>query len=299
MPELPDVSVYVERLAAYLIGEPLQQVRLKSLFLVRTVEPPLTDAVGRRVLAVSNIGKRLVLSFDEQLHLVVHLMIAGRLRWRRRGAGLPGRIGLCAFDFPAGTLLLTEAGSRKRAALHVVSGDGALTAFDRGGLSLSGCSEEAFTDALSRERHTLKRALTDPSLLSGVGNAYSDEILHRACLSPFRRTDQLDPQEWTVLHRATLDVLAEFTERLRDEVGDGFPEKVTAFRDDMAVHGRYGKPCPRCEAPVQRILYAENESNYCARCQTGGRLLADRVLSRLMKDDWPATLEELEDLGRS
>ena len=306
MPELPDVTVYVERLVDHVVGRPLERVRLKSPFLLRTVEPPLAAVEGRVVAEVRRLGKRLVFGFagpddgsgdgaDDELFLVLHLMIAGRLRWRKPGAGLPGKMGLAAFDFEHGTLVLTEASPKKRASLHVVRGEAGLAEHDRGGLELAGSTAEDFAAALRRENHTLKRALTDPRLLSGIGNAYSDEILHRARLSPFKQTGQMSDEELAGLHAATLAVLDEWTETLRAEVGDGFPDKVTAFRPGMAVHGKYKEPCPVCEAPVQRILYAENECNYCARCQTGGKLLADRVLSRLLKDDWPRTLEELEE----
>ena len=304
MPELPDVTVYVERLATLLVGHTLQRVRLKSPFLLRTVEPPLSAAEGRTIAGVRRVGKRIVLELrgpGEPLFLVLHLMIAGRLRWAEAGAAIPGKIGVAAFDSDAGTLLLTEAGSKKRASLHLLAGEAALAAHDRGGLEPLTASTADFAAALRRENHTLKRALTDPRLLSGIGNAYSDEILHRARLSPFVQTGALTDAQIAALHDATRAVLGEWTTRLRDEAaadaraGHALPRKVTAFRPGMAVHGRYGQPCPVCGAPVQRILYAENEANYCARCQTEGRLLADRVLSRLMKDDWPRTLEELEE----
>jgi len=298
MPELPDVTVYVEALAAHVGGRRLQGVRLKSPFLLRTVEPPLAAATGRQVAGVRRLGKRLVIGLEGGLFLVLHLMIAGRLRWRPAAAGIPGRIGLAAFDFEHGALLLTEASPKKRASLHLVAGEAGLAAFDRGGLEPLGSALAAFAAALQRQNHTLKRALTDQALVSGIGNAYSDEILHRARLSPFRQTSQLDDAEWQRLHAATTAVLDEWTARLRAEAGSAFPEHVTAFRPGMAVHGRYGQPCPECGAPVQRIRYAETECNYCARCQTGGRLLADRVLSRLLKDDWPKTLEELEERRR-
>jgi formamidopyrimidine-DNA glycosylase len=298
VPELPDVTVYVEALARRVVGEPLERVRLASPFLLRSVEPPLAAAEGRRILGVRRLGKRIVLELEGGLFLVLHLMIAGRLRWRDRGiqgpAKVPGRNGLAAFDFPSGTLLLTEAGSKKRASLHVVRGEAGLAAHDPGGLEVLEADLAAFRAALARESHTLKRALTDPHLVSGIGNAYSDEILHRARLSPFKLTGSLSPEEAERLYRAAREVLVEWTERSRREAGEGFPEKVTAFRPGMAVHGRYRQPCPVCGAPVQRILYAENEADYCPRCQTGGKLLADRVLSRLLKDDWPRTLEELE-----
>ncbi|MBV8199969.1 MAG: formamidopyrimidine-DNA glycosylase, partial [Acidobacteria bacterium] len=286
MPELPDVTLYVERLAALLAGETLRQVRLASPFLLRSVEPPLASAAGRRVEGVRRLGKRIVLALDVELFLVLHLMVAGRLRWRPPAAAIPGRNGLAAFDFSRGTLLLTEASSKKRASLQLVRGEPALAALDPGGLEVLDASLASFRAALLRESHTLKRALTDPSIFSGIGNAYSDEILHRARLSPFKRSTELDGEETERLFAAARDTLAEWIERLRRDT-PAFPEKVTAFRPEMAVHGRFGLPCPRCGAPVQRIVYAENEANYCAACQTGGRLLADRALSRLLKADWP------------
>ena len=295
MPELPDVTVYIESLAPRIVGQRLERVRLASPFLLRTVEPPLTELFGRRVHALRRLGKRIVVEFDGDLFLVIHLMIAGRLRWRPSGTKVPGKLGLAAFDFSSGTLLLTEASSRKRAALHVVRGEAALTALDPGGLEPLDADLASFRAAVLRERHTLKRTLTDPRILSGIGNAYSDEILHAARLSPVKLTQQLSDEEMARLHAATRSTLLEFTARIRNEVGDGFPEKVTAFRDDMAVHGRYEHPCPVCGTPVQRIVHAENETNYCPTCQTGGKLLADRALSRLLRADWPQTLEELEE----
>jgi len=295
MPELPDLMVYLDALEARVLGQPLLAARIKSPFLLRTFEPRLEAVVGKVVRHLGRAGKRIVFAFDEDLRLVFHLMIAGRFQWKQPGATPPGRIGLAAFDFPGGTLLLTEAGSKKRAALHVVRGDAAVRALDRGGLEPLGLDLAAFRAALGRENHTLKRALTDPRLLAGIGNAYSDEILHRARLSPFLQTRQLAAEQWQTLHVATQAVLAEWIERLRQEVGAAWPKKVTAFRPGMAVHGRYGQPCPDCGGPVQRIVYAENECNYCPTCQTGGRLLRDRALSLLLKDDWPKTLEELED----
>ncbi len=294
MPELPDVTVYVERLNALVGGQRLEGVRNKSPFLLRTVEPPLSDAHGRRVVDVQRLGKRIVFELEDELFLVIHLMIAGRLRWRKPGAGLPGRIGLAAFDFEAGTIIFTEASKKKRASLHVVSGRDALAPFRRGGLEVLDADMAAFREALLRENRTLKRALTDPRLFSGIGNAYSDEILFAARLSPMKLTSRVEPHEQERLYHACRHVLTRFTERVRSEVGDGFPEKVTAFRDDFAVHGRYRKACPACGKPVQRIVYAENECNYCAACQNAGRLLADRALSRLLKKDWPKTLDELE-----
>ena len=270
------------------------RARLAGPVLLRTVDPPLSAAEGRRVREVRRLGKRIVFALDDDLFLVFHLMIAGRFRWREPGAAIPRRLGHAAFDFANGTLLLTEASSKKRAMLHVVRGEDALAAHDPGGLEVEGSDLAAFAQRLRAENRTLKRALTDPRILSGIGNAYSDEILHAAKLSPVKLTQKLDDVELARLFEATRETLARFTARLREEVGEGFPEKVTAFRPDMAVHGRYRKPCPVCGSPVQRIVHAENESNYCATCQTGGRLLADRALSQLLKKDWPRTLEELE-----
>ncbi len=298
MPELPDVELYRECLAARIVGHTLERVQLASPFLLRTVEPALDQTLTRTVLGVRRLGKRVVLALDGELFLVFHLMIAGRLRWRPRGARAPRKVGLAAFEFSSGTLLVTEASSRKRASLHVVAGEDALHALDPGGIEVLESDLATFRAALVAENHTLKRALTDPRLFSGIGNAYSDEILHRARLSPIALTTQLDDALVARLFDATRATLREWLERLRAETGAGFPEHVTAFRDAMAVHGRYRKPCPDCGAPVQRIAYAENETNYCARCQTGGRLLADRSLSRLLKQDWPRTLEELEALRR-
>jgi formamidopyrimidine-DNA glycosylase len=295
VPELPDVTVYVERLRESVGGRVLRRVRIASPFLLRSVDPPISAAEGRSILGVERLGKRIVLSLEGDLFLVLHLMIAGRLRWRPPRAALQRKLGLAAFDFDHGTLLLTEAATRKRASLHLVAGREALEPFRRSGLEVIGASREEFGAALQRENHTLKRSLTDPTLFSGIGNAYSDEILHRARLSPFKQTASLDAADIDRLFGATREVLNEWIERLRAEVGAGFPEKVTAFRPEMAVHGRYKQPCPDCGAPVQRIVYAENECNYCARCQTGGKLLADRALSRLLHDDWPRTLDELEE----
>jgi formamidopyrimidine-DNA glycosylase len=294
VPELPDLEVYREALAARVLGRALERVRIGSPALLRSVDPPLAAAEGRRVRALRRVGKRLALELDGGIHLVIHLMIAGRLRWQRRGAPLARRGGLAAFDFENGTLLLVEAGTKRRATLHVVRGDAGLALHDPGGLEVGEADLAAFSARLRAENHTLKRALTDPRILAGIGNAYSDEILHRARLSPVRQTRQLDDSELATLYAAVRETLALWTERLRRETGDGFPEKVTAFRPEMAVHGRFGKPCPDCGAPVQRIVHAENETNYCAACQTGGRLLADRALSRLLHEDWPRTLEELE-----
>ncbi|HEV8246069.1 MAG TPA: DNA-formamidopyrimidine glycosylase family protein [Polyangiaceae bacterium] len=296
MPELPDVAVYVERLGELLGGQPLERARLKSAFLLRSFDPPLSELEGKRVTATSRLGKRIIIEFEEQLLLVLHLMIAGRLHWRPRGVALSRKSDLLALDFPTGSLLLTEAGTKKRASLHVVRGSDALSEFDRGGIEPFACTREEFAQAMRRENRTLKRALTDPRLVSGVGNAYSDEILHRAGLSPLKRTHALDDGELARLHEATRSVLGEWLVRLRAEAQGGFPEKVTAFRPEMAVHGKYRKPCPVCGTPVQRIVYAANEANYCPKCQTGGRLLADRALSRLLGEDWPRSLEELEEL---
>jgi formamidopyrimidine-DNA glycosylase len=299
VPELPDVLLYIERLEPRIVGQKLEKIRLGSPFLLRTVDPPIRSGEGRSVTGLSRLGKRIVIGLEGDLHLVIHLMIAGRLRWRDRGAKLARKLGLAAFDFTSGTLLLTEASTKKRASLHLVRGTEGLAGLDPGGLEVLESNTAAFGDALRRENRTLKRALTDPRLLSGIGNAYSDEILHRAKLSPLQRTHQLDAGEIERLHRATIETLREWIVRLRAEVGDGFPEKVTAFRTGMAVHGRYRQPCPVCGDPVQRIVYAENECNYCPRCQTHGKLLADRALSRLLREDWPRTLEELEEMKAS
>jgi formamidopyrimidine-DNA glycosylase len=296
MPELPDVELYLHALTPRIVGRPVERIRVASPFLLRSVDPPLDQATGRIVRALHRLGKRLVLEMEERWYLVLHLMIAGRLRWREAGARIPGRLGLAALDFPNGTLLLTEAGSTKRASLYVAQGEEALRSFDPGGIEIRSATRQEFAAALRRESHTLKRALTDPHVFSGIGNAYSDEILHAARLSPLRLTSQLTEEDVARLHAAAREVLETWTARLREETGDGFPEKVTAFRPGMAVHGRFGQPCPICSSPVQRLVYAGNEANYCARCQTAGRLLADRALSRLLKKDWPRTLEELEGL---
>lgn len=295
MPELPDVVIYIERLQARVGGQVLEKVRLASPFVLRTVDPPIREAEGKRVVGFRRLGKRIVMELEADLFLVFHLMIAGRFHWRERSAKLPGKLALAAFDFSVGTLLMTEASSKKRASLHLVRGEQSLQQFNRGGLEVLEADLEAFRAALQKENHTLKRALTDPTLFSGIGNSYSDELLHRARLSPVKLTSQLGDDEVRRLYRATRETLSGWTDRLRREVGEGFPEKVTAFRDGMAVHGRYRQPCPVCGSPVQRIVYSENETNYCPRCQTGGRLLADRSLSRLLKSDWPRTLEELEE----
>ena len=295
MPELPDVEVYVAGLEDRITGHELTRARLLRPFVLRSVTPPLDAAHGRRVQAVRRLGKRIVIALAGELFLVVHLMIAGRLRWRGRGTAIPKKLGLAAFDFTTGTLLLTEAGSIKRASLHVVGGEAGLTAHDRGGIDVLAAGRDGFAAALTRENHTVKRSLTDPRLFSGIGNAYSDEILHAARLSPLKLTSRLTDDDIARLHDATGSTLRAWVERLRREAGDRFPEKVTAFHPAMAVHGRYGKPCPACGSAVQRIVYASNEANYCATCQTGGRLLADRSLSRLLGRDWPRTLEELEE----
>ena len=294
MPELPDVVLYLECLQPRVAGQVLEKIRVTSPFLLRSVEPPLARAEGKTVRGLRRLGKRLVFELDEQLFLVLHLMIAGRLHWKARGAKPPGRIGLAAFDFPGGTLLLTEAGTKRRASLHLVQGEDRLAEHQPGGLEVLDADLGAFRAALSRENHTLKRALTDPRLFSGIGNAYSDEILHRARLSPLTWTRRLTDDESARLFDAVRSTLREWLERLRAEAGDGFPAKVTAFRAGMAVHGRFGQPCPACGTAVQRIVYAENETNYCPRCQTGGKVLADRSLSRLLKDDWPRSVEEWE-----
>jgi formamidopyrimidine-DNA glycosylase len=298
VPELPDIELYLSALRPRVQGKPIERARVASPFFVRTFDPPVDAVAGHTVGSLSRLGKRLVLALDGDLFVVVHLMIAGRLRWLERAAAIPAKVGLAAFDFPDATLLFTEAGSRKQASLHVVRGASAVAAMDPGGAEVFDMSLGEFGAALAAESHTLKRALTDPHVFSGIGNAYSDEILHAARLSPVKLTRTLDGEELARLYEATRDVLSGWTRRLIDETGERFPEKVTAFRPGMAVHGRYGKPCPRCGAPVQRIVYARNESNYCAACQTGGRLLADRALSRLLRDDWPKTLDALEHARR-
>jgi formamidopyrimidine-DNA glycosylase len=294
MPELPDVVVYIEALERHVRGETLQQIRLLNPFLLRTAVPPIARAEGKRIVGLHRIGKRIVLALEDGLFLVFHLMIAGRLRWLAPNEKPPGRIALAVFEFSSGRLAFTEAGTKRRASLHVIEGEAALKSLDAGGIDVLDAPRAAFTERLRSENHTLKRALTDPHLFSGIGNAYSDEILHRAKLSPLAMTSQLSEEEMARLHDAARSTLTEWTERLRAETGSGFPEKVTAFREQMAVHGRYGKPCPVCGAPVQRIVYAENEANYCARCQTGGKIFADRALSRLLHKSWPKNIDELE-----
>ncbi len=295
VPELPEVEAYLAALRDHAQGEPLQDIRLASLFLVRSVEPPLEEAVGRRVEGFERLGKRIVFAMEGELFLVLHLMVTGRLRWRGRGAGLPGKAGLCAFDFPAGSLVRTEAGSRKRASLFVVRGREGLAAHDPGGVEPLECDLAAFRTALTAEKHTVKRALTMPRLVSGIGNWASDEILFAARMSPFKRVGDMSGDEFERLFTATRDVLGEWRDRYVAAAHEAFPDKVSAFHPMMAVHGRYREPCPRCQSPVQRIAFAaKHESNYCAACQTGGKILADRALSKLLKDDWPRTLEELE-----
>jgi formamidopyrimidine-DNA glycosylase len=295
MPELPDIVVYIERLRPRTQGQTLENIRLASPFLLRTVDPPIFDAEGKKVLDLLRVGKRIVFALEPDLFLVLHLMIAGRLHWKERGAKIPAKVGLAAFTFPAGTLTLTEAGTKKRASLHLVKGWAALDALNPHGLEVLDADLLAFRARLLQENHTLKRALTDPHLFSGIGNAYSDEILHAAKMSPLALTRKLSEAEIERLFTTTQQTLLKWTDRLRKDVGDGFPEKVTAFRPEMAVHGRFGKPCPVCRTAVQRIIYAENETNYCPGCQTKGKLLADRSMSRLLKQDWPRTMEELEE----
>lgn len=294
MPELPDIEAYIAALATRVVGEPLEQVRLRSFSLLRTFDPPLEEAHGRRLVELRRLGKRIAFGLDGDLWLVLHLMIAGRLRWRDKGVKVPARTGLAAFDFPSGSVLLTEQGTKKRASLHVVAGEDGLAEHDRGGIEPLAVDRDGFVAAITAENRTLKRALTDQRLVSGIGNAFSDEILHAAQLAPTKRTQQMDDDELTTLHTAVVDTLGSWRDRLVAEAVEDFPEKVTAFRPDFAVHGRYDQPCPVCGRPVQRIRYADNETNYCATCQTDGRLLADRSLSRLLKDDWPATIDELE-----
>jgi formamidopyrimidine-DNA glycosylase len=295
LPEFPDIIIYIERLAAFITGQVLQQVRIASPFLLRSFDHPIAIIEGKLIVGIERIGKRIVFVFENDLFLVLHLMIAGRLHWRKRGAGIPAKVGLAAFDFENGTLLLTEAGTQKRASLHLISGRDQLASFNLGGLELFETTFDQFRKRLVLENHTLKRALTDPWLFSGIGNAYSDEILHRAKLSPVQLTQKMSDEQIDQLFHAIKNTLLEWTQRLRDEVGQNFPEKVTAFHATMAVHGKFGEPCPVCGTRVQRIRYASNETNYCPTCQTGGKLLADRALSRLLKQDWPKNLAELEE----
>jgi formamidopyrimidine-DNA glycosylase len=298
MPELPDIAAYIHALGPRIIGQRLEHIRITSPFLLRTVKPPVSDAEGRAARELRRIGKRIAIGLDDDFWLVLHLMIAGRLHWRAPGAKLGGRQTLAAFDFPNGSLVLTEAGAKRRASLHVLHSEESLRAIDPGGIDVFSIDLDAFRAALIAENRTLKRALTDPTILSGIGNAYSDEILHAARLSPVLLTHKLTAEQWERLFRATRETLQLWIDRLTAAASSGFPEKVTAFRSDMAVHGRYGQPCPECGAPVQRIRYASNETNYCPQCQTGGDVLADRSLSRLLGKDWPRTLEELEALKR-
>src|SRR5580700_5890888 len=298
MPELPDIAAYIGALEPRIVGQPLEQVRIASAFLLRTAQPPIESVEGHVVREVRRIDKRIAIGVEGDLWLVLHLMIAGRLHWRAAGARLTGRQNLAAFDFPRGSLVLTEAGTKRRASLHILSGEEALRSVDAGGIDVFTSDLNSFRAALSAENRTLKRALTDPRVVSGIGNAYSDEILHAAQLSPIALTHKLKPEEWERLFAATRETLNLWTDRVRELAGGEFPEKVTAFREGMAVHGRYGKPCPKCGEKIQRIRNAENETNYCARCQTNGKVLADRSLSRLLKSDWPRTLEELEALKR-
>jgi formamidopyrimidine-DNA glycosylase len=294
VPELPDIAVYIDALGERVVGQPIARIRLANPFLLRTAVPPISTAEGKRVVGLRRIGKRIVLALDGDLFLVLHLMVAGRLRWLARNAKPPGRLTLAVFEFSDGQLVFTEAGTKRRASLHLVQGEHALAAMDPGGLELLEVDTAAFATRLKSENHTLKRALTDPRLFSGIGNAYSDEILHRARLSPVALTASLNEEEVARLHEGARAVLCEWIERLGGEAGAEFPEKVTAFREGMAVHGRYRQPCPVCGSPVQRIVYAESETNYCARCQTGGRILADRALSRLLHESWPRNLDDLE-----
>jgi formamidopyrimidine-DNA glycosylase len=294
MPELPDIELYLHALRPRIVGQQLERIRIASPFLVRSVDPPVHAVEGRHVRGLERLGKRVVWAMDDDLFLVIHLMIAGRFKWKARGTKIPGKVGLAAFDFPTGTLLLTEAGSQRRASLFVVRGHSQLAALDPGGIDVLTSTVEAFGAALTRENHTLKRSLTDPHLFSGIGNAYSDEILHAAELSPMQLTSRLTFEQIARLHAHAIDVLIKWRDELIAETGNAFPEKVSAFREGMAAHGRYGQPCPVCGTPIQRIRYAANEANYCPKCQTGGKLLADRALSRLLKEDWPRSLDELE-----
>jgi formamidopyrimidine-DNA glycosylase len=294
MPELPDVTIYLESLEPRVLGRTLRKLRISNAFVLRTYDPAPADVAEKKVTGLERVGKRIVFQMEDGLFIVVHLMIAGRFKWLPPNAKIPGKLGLAAFDFDEGTLLLTEAGSKRRASIHIVRGEEAVRAMDPGGIEPLEMSFDDFRAALTRERHTIKRTLTDPHVFSGIGNAYSDEILHRARLSPVQMTTNLDQDELARLYDAIRGTLQDWIVRLRDETGAGFPEKVTAFRPDMAVHGRYNLPCPDCGSPVQRIVHAENETNYCARCQTGGRLLADRALSKLLKGDWPKSIDDLE-----
>jgi formamidopyrimidine-DNA glycosylase len=294
MPELPDITLYLAQLTPRIVGQSLDGIVIRSPFVLRSVDPPLAAVEGKRVAGLRRLGKRIVVELEDELFIVIHLMIAGRFRWKPPGAKVGGKLVLASFEFPNGSLQLTEAGTKRRASLHLVAGQDRLREFERGGLEVLEADLASFADRLRSENHTIKRALTDPRLYSGIGNAYSDEILHRARMSPLTLTSRLTDDQVATLYRATRATLTEWIERLGREAGDTFPEKVTAFREGMAVHGRFGKPCPECGAPVQRIRYAENETNYCARCQTGGRLLADRAMSRLLKQDWPRSIDEVE-----
>jgi formamidopyrimidine-DNA glycosylase len=299
MPELPDITLYIEALSARVLGQPLERLRIGNPFVVRTIAPGPDALAGRRVAGLRRLGKRIVIDLDGGVAVVIHLMIAGRLRWKERGAAVPGKVGLAAFDFPAGTIVFTEAGSKRQASIHIVEGESAIEALNPRGLEVMDADLASFADRLTAQNHTLKRALTDPRIFSGIGNAYSDEILHAARLSPMKTTSTLTAEEIARLFDATRTTLTTWIERLRSQLDGAFPDKVTAFHPEMAVHGRYGLPCPVCGSPIQRIVYARNEANYCARCQTGGKLLSDRAMSRLLKDDWPRTLDELETMKAS
>ena len=294
MPELPDITLYLAALSPRILGQPLQHVSIRSPFVLRSVDPPLTSVEGKRVTGLRRLGKRVVIALEDDLFVVIHLMIAGRFRWRETGTKAGGKLVLATFEFASGSLQLTEAGTKRRASVHLISGEAALDQFRRGGLEVLESDLGSFAERLTSENHTVKRALTDPRLFSGIGNAYSDEILHRARMSPLALTSRLTEEHIATLYEATRTTLMEWIDRLQLETGNAFPEKVTAFREGMAVHGRYGQPCPVCGSPVQRIRYADNETNYCARCQTGGRLLADRAMSRLLKQDWPRSIDEVE-----
>jgi formamidopyrimidine-DNA glycosylase len=296
MPELPDLTAYIESLEERIVGHPLNRIRIKNPFLLRTYDPPTASLQGKKAININRIGKYIVVGFEDDLFLVFHLMILGRFLWKNRGAGIPARHGLAAFDFTTGTLLMVEYSSKKRASLHIVQGNEALLEFKRGGVEILDIDRKSFSRAIKRENHTLKRALTDPRIIAGIGNAYSDEILHRAGLSPLKLSSSLSDENLGRLYQACRETLVEWTDRLRKERSGDFPQKVTAFREKMAVHGRFGKPCPTCGSPVQRIVYSENECNYCPICQTGGKILVDRALSRILKRDWPRTLDELEEL---